>query len=148
MLDQAYSLPLRKAEAGAAERLALFVFCIAAEEPVRTLEAIAAVVANQAAQSLAKEQPGVLLSDLPRQRREGIFLSHLLPVDEEAHQFPSLSNERFAACLRIARRAVAGALRDPTGGATRFHPIGASPGWAERWFPTAWIGNFLFYREK
>ncbi|MBL3677026.1 MAG: cell wall hydrolase [Alphaproteobacteria bacterium] len=52
----------------------------------------------------------------------------------------------FATALRVARRALAGALPDPTGGATHYHAIGASPAWAAGAAPTATIGRHVFYR--
>ena len=36
----------------------------------------------------------------------------------------------FDTCLRIARRAVSGSLKDPTGGATHYHTLDANPPWA------------------
>jgi N-acetylmuramoyl-L-alanine amidase len=52
----------------------------------------------------------------------------------------------FAAALAIARRAVAGALPDPTGGATHYHTTAISPSWARGAVPTARIGAHVFYR--
>ena len=51
----------------------------------------------------------------------------------------------FTTCLRIARRAVAGLLEDPTGGATRYHDRSTLPDWTSGREPTAEIGNRLFY---
>lgn len=53
----------------------------------------------------------------------------------------------FAGCLRIARRAVAGVLRDPTGGATHYHHRAVLPAWAVAKAPCAEIGAHLFYRD-
>ncbi|MBF0129380.1 MAG: cell wall hydrolase [Alphaproteobacteria bacterium] len=53
----------------------------------------------------------------------------------------------FASCLRIAARAINGTLKDPTSGATLYHPKSTHPGWAWRRAPLAEIGNFLFYGE-
>ena len=52
----------------------------------------------------------------------------------------------FAAALAIARRALAGELPDPTGGATHYHAAWARPRWAEGRMPTARIGRHIFYR--
>jgi spore germination cell wall hydrolase CwlJ-like protein len=54
----------------------------------------------------------------------------------------------LAVCRRIARRAAAGALPDPTGGATHWHDAGALPGWALGRVPTAEIGGLVFYRPE
>lgn len=51
----------------------------------------------------------------------------------------------FATALRIARRAVIGALKDQTGGATHYHANSILPYWAKREKPTATIGNHIFY---
>lgn len=52
----------------------------------------------------------------------------------------------FDTCLRIARRALAGVLADPTRGATHYHTRAVEPSWAKGRAPTVEIGNHLFYR--
>lgn len=52
----------------------------------------------------------------------------------------------FATALRVARRALAGVLADPTGGATHYHTRAISPAWARGAQPTAAIGAHVFYR--
>ncbi|QJE74566.1 cell wall hydrolase [Aerophototrophica crusticola] len=47
--------------------------------------------------------------------------------------------------LRVARRALAGTLSDPTGGAWRFHRGGESPDWAQGLAPLAEVGPLLCY---
>lgn len=54
----------------------------------------------------------------------------------------------FATAIRIARRAMAGVLDDPTGGATHYHVQGITPHWAEDEKPVAVIAHHLFYRPK
>jgi len=54
-------------------------------------------------------------------------------------------NRNFQSCLRIARRALAGTLKDPTGGATHYHVKSTTPPWARDHTPTADIGNHRFY---
>ncbi|MGB0719257.1 MAG: cell wall hydrolase [Bdellovibrionales bacterium] len=56
------------------------------------------------------------------------------------------SNLYFATCLRIARRAVIGALDDPTGGATHYHADYVAPYWAKGETPTIIIGRHIFYK--
>tara|TARA_B100000780_G_C21099291_1_gene443547 strand:- start:716 stop:1204 length:489 start_codon:yes stop_codon:yes gene_type:complete len=51
----------------------------------------------------------------------------------------------FATALRIARRAVIGALEDTTFGATHYHAAGIEPYWARREKPCAVIGRHIFY---
>ena len=147
MLDQPFHCPSSKPDVSAGERLALHIYACTGNEPVRTLEAIAAVVANQVAQALAKAVPVRRLNDLTPTEREQAF-DTLLDLHSTGLNNPLPNGDpRFAACLRIARRAISGALRDPTDGATRCHPIGSASGYAKPWTPTAWIGGFLFYRE-
>ena len=53
----------------------------------------------------------------------------------------------FKICLRIARRALAGTLKDPTHGATHYHAKDAAPPWARNRKPSAVIGNHKFYND-
>ena len=55
-------------------------------------------------------------------------------------------NIHFATCLRIARRAVAGTLKDNTLGATHYHADSIKPYWTRGETPVATIGNHIFYR--
>lgn len=54
-------------------------------------------------------------------------------------------NKVFQTCLRVARRAIAGAVDDATDGATHYHAKAVSPPWAKKKSPSAEIGNHLFY---
>ena len=56
------------------------------------------------------------------------------------------ADARFAACRRIAARALAGTLVDPTGGATHWHATEALPAWATGQVPLAEVGGLVFYR--
>lgn len=139
--------------ANAAQLLARFVFLHAHAGPVRAMEAVAATVVNQVARDGAAAGGGEA-GPLPTtasaaDRRALQFRSRLLAAgvpDPAAAADPA--TPAFAACLRIARRAVAGALKDPTGGATLFHPLGGQPAWARQHVPTAVVGGLLFYREE
>ena len=51
----------------------------------------------------------------------------------------------FDTCLRIAKRALAGTLIDPTNGATHYHHENINPPWARAKAPDAHIGKHLFY---
>lgn len=48
--------------------------------------------------------------------------------------------------VRVASRAVIGALIDPTGNATHYHAAGIEPYWARGEKPSATIGNHIFYK--
>ncbi|MCC6598426.1 MAG: cell wall hydrolase [Alphaproteobacteria bacterium] len=52
----------------------------------------------------------------------------------------------FATALRIAQRAIAGALEDITKGATHYHARSITPYWARGEQPVAIIGQHLFYK--
>ena len=55
------------------------------------------------------------------------------------------TNRNFQSCLRIARRAIAGSIKDPTMGATHYHARSVSPPWARGKQPSAKIGYHVFY---
>ncbi len=57
------------------------------------------------------------------------------------------NNRNFQSCLRIARRTLAGTLKDPTGGATHYHAKGMTPPWARDRKPSAEIGHYRFYNN-
>ena len=61
-------------------------------------------------------------------------------------QAVDIKNLHFATCVRIARRAVAGTLKDNTNGATHYHADYIMPYWARGQTPVATIGNHIFYR--
>lgn len=52
----------------------------------------------------------------------------------------------YATAVRIARRAVAGTLKDATGGATHYHAQSIVPDWTVGQKPTAVIGHHVFYK--
>lgn len=134
--------------ADAADVLARTVYGEARGEPVRGQEAVAAVVMNR----------------VRRARRAGGWWwgATVAEVCTKPFQFscwnagdPNLpvllgagdGDPAFAVCRRIAARAVAGALRDPTRGATHYHAKGAFPAWARGRAPAAAIGRHLFYND-
>lgn len=63
----------------------------------------------------------------------------ILRVDE--------GNPVFAACKRIAKRAIAGLLTDSTDGATHYHTKNLRPKWSVGKIPCAEIGNHVFYND-
>ncbi len=60
-------------------------------------------------------------------------------------QAVSEDNLYFSSAMRIARRAVIGALEDITPGATHYHADYVKPYWAHGQTPTVTIGNHIFY---
>lgn len=51
----------------------------------------------------------------------------------------------FAMCVRVARRAMSGALTDKVLGATHYHHVAVHPKWAECQVPVKEIGHHVFY---
>ena len=65
----------------------------------------------------------------------------------ERVRFVDERNEKFAACLDVAKRVMAGEIADPTGGADHYYAdYIAPPKWARDRTPTARIGRHLFFR--
>jgi hypothetical protein len=120
--------------------LALYLYAEAGAESVRTREAIAATIANQVKRLLS----GTAATEL-RSGRAALFIECLDRLGTTEATPPRTTDPIFASCWRIARRAVSGALQDPTGGALRFHEIGARPSWAYGLNPCSWVGSYLFY---
>lgn len=129
----------------AAEILALTLWGEAADRPVRAIEALAALVINRWRAGVPHWGHGVVgvcrapfqfpcwNRNHPRHAR----LREIAPGDAA-----------LAICRRIAARALAGALPDPTGGATHFHDAQALPGWALGRPAAAEIGGLCFYRAE
>jgi N-acetylmuramoyl-L-alanine amidase len=150
-----------RAAAQAAETLALTLWAEAAERPVRAVEALAAVVANRARSAMANEAarlrfaPGATaFAAWPLLLGQACRAPFLFACWNPRHPRHAALGEApegdpaLAVCRRIARRAAAGALPDPTGGATHWHDAGALPGWALGRVPAAEIGGLVFYRAE
>lgn len=146
-MSAALQQPAREA---AVEILTLTLWGEAADRPVRAIEALAALVVNRARQAAV---PGG-----PAHWGRGVA-----GVCRTPFQFPcwNRNHPRHAAlrgiaagdgalaiCRRVAARAVAGGMPDPTGGATYFHDVWALPGWALGRPAVAEIGGLCFYRAE
>lgn len=57
------------------------------------------------------------------------------------------SNPIYATCKRIAKRAMAGLLKDRTYGATHYHNRKIRPKWSIGKIPCAEIGSHIFYND-
>jgi hypothetical protein len=114
--------PHPPAPADLARWLALRLYRGHRAEPVRVLEALAAVAAARAA-----ARPPAGTPDVAR-----------LPAHDPAARL----------CLRVARRALAGAQPPELAGATRWHRASADPPWARGRVPCAEFGDYLFYRDN
>lgn len=111
------------------------------------MEAVAAVIVNRV--DIAQQKGGywwgadvISVCQKPYQfscwNRSDPSYRRLQDVTEE--------NAYFATALRVARRALAGTLADPTGGATHYHADYVAPYWARGETPTVTIGRHIFYR--
>lgn len=117
-------------------------------EPVRGIEAVAAVVLNRVARAESRGAYwwGATIAQVCTKPWQ---FSCWNPGDPNREKILAVKPEAkaFNCCRRIARRAVAGTLKDPTGGATHYHHIAAAPAWARGRAPSAEIGNHLFYND-
>lgn len=132
----------------AVDILARTLYGEARGEPVRGKEAVAAVVINRVRR--ARERGGYWWGGTVA----GVCLKAFQfscwnDKDPNRAKILAVATEdrNFAACLRIARRAVAGTLADPTDGATHYHVGGRTPLWAVGREPSAVIGGHSFYND-
>ncbi len=127
--------------------LARTIFGEARSEPQAGMEAVAAVVLNR-----------VRIAEVKGKYWWG---NNIIGVCQKPYQFscwnkndPSYkrlttvqpSDIKFATCLRIARRAVIGVLKDNTNGATHYHADYVSPYWAKGERPVKIISRHIFYK--
>ncbi len=132
----------------AVDVLARTIFGEARGEPHEGLIAVACVVLNRV--KVAQKRGGkywwghdiITVCQKPYQfscwNRSDPSYKRLLEVTEK--------NIHFATCLRIARRAVIGTLKDNTNGATHYHADYVSPYWAQGERPIKTIGRHIFYK--
>lgn len=125
----------------AADILARTLWGEARGEPVRGIEAVAAVVMNRA------RRGGWWGDSVESVCRKPMQFSCWNPSDPNRAKLERVdeTDRAFRICLRIARRAIAGSVDDPTHGATHYHVRGLLPKWARGRDPSAEIGNHLFY---
>ncbi len=145
-MSAALSAPRRAALP--ARVLALTLWGEAAGRPVRAVEAVAAVVMNRVRAAAAPGGPAHLGQGVAGVCRAPFQFACWNPRDARHAAMLGVSEgeAQMAICTRIAARAVAGALPDPTGGATHYHAEERLPRWALGQVPTATIGGLVFYR--
>jgi spore germination cell wall hydrolase CwlJ-like protein len=129
----------------AAQTLALTLWGEAAGRPVRAIEALAALVMNRARAELPQWGTGV--ASVCRAPFQFPCWNRNHPRHARLREVPR-DDPALAICRRVAARALAGALPDPTGGATHFHDALALPGWALGRAAVAEIGGLCFYRPQ
>lgn len=131
----------------AADTLARTMWGEARGEGSAGMQAVAAVVMNRVA--VARARGGywwgnsvVQVCQKPYQfscwNKDDANFRKVLAVDGR--------DRHFAVALAMARRAVAGCLVDPTGGATHYHAAGIRPAWSRKEQVKAVIGRHIFYR--
>ncbi len=128
--------------------LARTIYGEARGETLRGKEAVAAVVLNRVART---EERGRYWwgGDIAEVCTKPWQFSCWNPGDPNREKILAAQpgTKAFNCCRRIARRAVAGALKDPTGGATHYHHKALNPPWAKGRAPSAEIGDHLFYND-
>jgi spore germination cell wall hydrolase CwlJ-like protein len=117
-------------------------------EPVRGIEAVAAVVINRV--RIASRRGGHWWGNSVTAVCRKPYQFSCWNKDDP--NYPKLMAVQpgapvFDTCLRVARRAVAGLLPDPTGGASHYHSREVHPAWARGRVPCAEIGSHLFYQD-
>ncbi len=128
--------------------LARTIFGEARGEPVRGKEAVACVVLNRVRR--ARVRGGYWWG--------GDIQSVCLKPwqfscwnDNDPNRAKILKVDRthrvFQTCLRVARRALAGTLKDPTHGATHYHTLNVEPPWAQGRAACVIIGRHRFYND-
>jgi N-acetylmuramoyl-L-alanine amidase len=135
---------------GGVEILALILWGEAAGRPVRAIEAMAALVMNRARQAAVPGGPAHWGRDVAAVCRAPFQFpcwNRNHPRHAALREVPA-GDGALAICRRVAARAIAGSLPDPTGGATHFHDALALPGWALGRPAAAEIGGLCFYRAE
>lgn len=117
-------------EPRAVDVLAQNLQALAAGENVRAIEALAATLVNRRAADGGQAPSVTCMNGLA----------------EAPAPWLGANQAAASVCRRVARRALGGSLTDPTGGATAFHHIDATPDWARGRYPVAVFGSYLFYR--
>ncbi|MGQ9366637.1 cell wall hydrolase [Azospirillum sp. ST 5-10] len=140
--------PPRRPDEEAVDTLARTLWGEARGEPVRGIEAVAAVVLNRV--RVAQARGGFWWGgDVVAVCRKPWQFSCWNADDPNRAKLLAVTADDpvFATCLRVARRAVTGTLPDPTDGATHYHRAGVTPSWTLGHAPCAEIGHHLFYND-
>lgn len=132
----------------AADILARTIWGEARGEGTAGMQAVAAVVMNRV--KLSREKPGGMWwgRDVISVCQKPWQFSCWNRADPNMKKVMAVAADDpyFKNALTIARVALAGTLRDPTGGATHYHALGVAPDWALARRPVAVIGRHVFYR--
>ena len=131
------------------EILARTLYGEARGENISGKEAVANVVLNRVAKARARGGRywwGATVRDVCLKKWQFSCWNTDDPNREKLLRVTS-SNRIYQSCLRIARRAIAGTLKDLTSGATHYHTNRAFPPWARGRMYACEIGNHQFYND-
>jgi len=142
------SLAMEKPRAlDAADVLALTLWGEAGDRPVRAMEGVANVVMTRMRLAAKPGGPAHLGRGVAGVCRAPFQFACWHPGHpRRARLAESAPAADLGPCRRIAARALAGALPDPTEGATHYHDAAQLPRWALGRVPTAELGGLVFYR--
>jgi spore germination cell wall hydrolase CwlJ-like protein len=133
--------------ADAAEILALTLWGETAGRPVRAMEAVASVVMARVRLAARPGGPDHLGQGVIGVCRAPFQFACWHPGHPARQRLAELGGTAdLGASRRIAARAIAGSLPDPTAGATHYHPEELLPRWALGRIATVEIGGLVFYR--
>lgn len=128
------------------EVLARTLYGEARGEPVRGQEAVACVIVNRVRR--AQRQGGCWWGGTVEEvclKPQQFSCWNEGDPNREKILAVQAGDQTFDACVRIARRAVSGALEDITQGATHYHTRESTPAWSRGRPVCAVIGRHLFY---
>ena len=139
--------PERASVADITTGFAELLFTLGRGEAIRTVEALAAAIANRVNECLGR-QAAADWSPSAMEARLACY-ARTLTASLPAGRRTAVAEDQpvFASCLRIARRAIAGAISDPTDGASAFHRMDEAPDWTRGMLPATSLGGFVFYRS-
>jgi spore germination cell wall hydrolase CwlJ-like protein len=143
------SAALQATPLGVLDILALTLWGEAGTRPVRGMEAVAAVVMTRVRLAALPDGPthfGRGVAGVCRAPFQFPCWNPNHPRHAALGEAADDADPGYAAARRIAARALAGALADPTRGATHYHAEEALPRWALGLVPTAALGGLVFYR--
>lgn len=129
------------------ETLARTLFGEARGEGLKGLEAVANVIMNRC--EISKNKKSFWWgNDLISICKKPYQFSCWNKDDPNKEKIENITHEdkMFSTCLRIARKALAGAIKDKTQGSTHYHHKDIEPYWAKDLIPEIEIGNHLFYK--
>ena len=137
----------RPRAAGPAEVLALTLWGEAGDRPVRAMEAVASVIMARVRLAARPDGPARFGLGVVGVCRAPFQFACWRPGHPRHRALAELPDRTdLGACRRVAARAIAGALPDPTDGATHYHDALELPRWALGRTPTAELGGLVFYR--